>query len=203
MSASIQSFLSNLDSHSGPAKSERFYVQFAPPPILNANLMRDLQYQCEVSEIPGIRVTTVDYRIYGPKKHVATGREYEEISFSIICTNDFYEKPLFDAWIDLINPQASGWDMNYKSIYAQTISLFQLDVTGNVIYGVNLINAFPIKVNSLHNRWADDSYHKLAVTFYYDRYDVIISNLEGFNQSTIFNGVNPTTSSIVYDDGTI
>lgn len=171
---SITSFLSNLDKHSGISKSERFYVQITPPQILNIySATNDLQYQCEVSEIPGIRLETADYRIYGPRKKIAIGRSYDEIFFSFYCTNDFYEKPFFDAWVDYVNPKSSGWDFNYKDIYTGTIRIYQLDQQANVIYSVNLLKAFPLQVAAMPTRWADDSFHKLGVTFVYDSYEVI------------------------------
>ena len=53
----IKEFLANLDIHSGPAKSERFFVQITPPMGLPTSFLYSLSlsYQCEVSEIPGVR----------------------------------------------------------------------------------------------------------------------------------------------------
>lgn len=185
----IQNFISNLDSNKGPAKSERFYVQITPPtgiPALAsvANPTWNLQFQCDISEIPGISLEPQKYRFYGPDRNIAIGTMYQEIIIEIVCTNSFYEKPWFDAWVNLINPIESGWDLNYKSIYTGTLTIIQLDLQSNPIYSVNLINAWPGNVAALPLRWADDSFHKLQVTFHYDRYEnnstPFVSLLSGF-----------------------
>lgn len=166
----IQDFLSNLDKHSGPAKSERFYVQITPPPGID-NPSFDLQFQCDLAELPGISLEVSKYRFYGPDKNLAVSTQFQEIVIEVVCTNDFYEKPWFDSWVNLINPKEQGWDMNYKSMYTGTVTIFQTDTTGQIIYSVNLINAWPMNVAPMPVRWADDSTHKLSVSFIYDRYE--------------------------------
>lgn len=177
--ASIQNFLSNLDSHGGPAKSERNFVQITPPTILSSlsgGLERDLQYQCDSSELPGIALDTADYRIYGYTKKIAIGRVYSEIVLTLYCTNDFYEKPFFDGWVETVNGEANGWDFNYKDDYVGTLNIYQFDQNQNIIYAVSCLRAFPVHVAALPTRWADDSIHKLSVTFVYDRYKEITTS---------------------------
>lgn len=169
----IKEFLSNLDKHSGPAKMERFYIQITPPILLNPSYitnLRDLSYQAESASLPSIQLQTNDYRIYGYSKKVPTGIIFEEMDITFYCTNDFYEKPFFDSWVDLINPSLKGYDFEYKQNFVGTIGIFQLDQQQNVIYGVNLVNAFPYSVRSLPLAWNEDTIHKINIGFYYDKY---------------------------------
>jgi hypothetical protein len=171
VSPNIKEFLANIDRHSGPAKMERFYVQITPPATMinsYASFMRDLTYQAESSSLPAIQLETNDYRIYGYSKKNPIGVVFSEQDITFHCTNDFYEKPFFEQWIDYINPAGSGYDFNYKTTYVGTIGIFQLDQQQNIIYGVNLVNAFPFTVREMPLAWNEDSIHKLTVGFYYD-----------------------------------
>lgn len=172
--ASINEFLANISIHGDLAKSERFSVQFTLPPLLLTNpaavFVRSLIFQCEAGNIPGLSLEMQKYRFYGPERKLAMGKIFEEIPLSIICTNDFYEKPLFDAWIDIANPQGNGWDLNYKNMYTGTITICQYDQMNNIVYAVDLINSWPFHVAAMQTRWSDDSYHRLNIEFAYDRY---------------------------------
>lgn len=168
---SINTFKAQLEKHSGPAKSERFYVQFFPPTDLiqyTAGLATDLIYQCEAAELPGISLDTRDYRIVGPSRNFAAQSAFSEISFSIYCTSDFYEKPFFESWIEYINPRSLGWDFRYTSEYATQTQIIQMDLTGQkIIYGAKLIRSYPISVQPMPLNWQDDTIHRLSVVFKY------------------------------------
>lgn len=186
-----------IDRHNGPAKSERYYVHINPPAALNAptfGLSLDLVYQCETSELPGTTLATVDYRVIGPSRKIATLTGYNDITLQFYCTNDFYEKPFFDTWIEYINPRNLGWDFRYKNEYSGNIEILQVDLTGaKIIYGVRLINAFPITTTPMPLHWGGDSPHLLAVTFAYDRYEPIVT----FNNMF----VSALTTSAPYNNG--
>ena len=76
------------------------------------------------------------------------------------------EKVLFDSWLEAINP-SSNYNFNYKANYVSDILVNQYDSADNLIYQVQLIDAFPIEVNQLDLNWNDQDYHKLAVVFAY------------------------------------
>jgi hypothetical protein len=181
---SINQFKAHIEKHSGPAKSERFYVQFFPPTDLiqyTAGLATDLVYQCDSAELPGINLNTHDYRIIGPTRNFAAQTMFNEVSFSIYCTSDFYEKPFFEAWIEYINPRSLGWDFRYTSEYATTVEIVQMDLTGQkIIYGTRLYRAYPISIQSMPLNWQDDNIHRLNVVFKYWYYSPINTYSEIF-----------------------
>lgn len=190
----INDFIANLDKHKGPAKSERFYVSIIPPQGLGLGNVYDLQYQCEETDIPGLELETSEYRIYGLTKKIAVGRIYEPQTLHFFLTDDYYEKPFFDSWIEYINPQGdkNNFDMNYKNLYTGTIVIYKMDKNQNIVYSVSLIEAFPISISPIPGSWHDDSNQKLSVTFAYTLYNP--SN-ENFN--SIPDGSNPNTSNLV------
>ncbi len=184
----ITNFLSRIDKHKNLAKPERYYVHIIPPAELNiptSRLADDLIYQCETSELPGTTLTTIDYRIIGPNKKIATLTTYNDLALQFYCTNDFYEKPFFDSWIEYINPRNTGWDFRYKHQYAGTIEICQVDLTGDkIIYAVRLVNAFPIMTSPMPLNWNGDGIHMLGVTFAYDRYEPITTFNNMFGSTT-------------------
>jgi hypothetical protein len=190
--SSINNFLAAMNNNLGPAMANRFYINFTLPDELNGSFFgytNDLQYQCDTSEIPGVNLATTDYRTYGPSKKIATLTEYNSIGFSIYCSNTFWEKPLFDAWIEYINPRNQGWDFRFKDDYATPILVTQLGMGDDdtPIYQVVLLKAFPVAIAPLPVSWSSDSIHQLQVTFVYDKYEIqnTVNNLFGgiFNNS--------------------
>lgn len=179
MSFSINNFMHNMDNHSGGSKPDRFYAQFSLPLALQLNShVTDLTFQCHSGEIPGVTLHTNTYKSYGPGKTIPTVKIYNEITFSFYCTNDFYEKPLFDSWIEYINPSSLGWDFRYKDEYVTSIDVSQLSLTSDIpIFTVQLIRAYPISVFPLALKWSNGNIiHSLDVTFVYDRYAITSQN---------------------------
>lgn len=174
--ASVDNFVAAIANHNGIAKTERFWVQLFPPSELTMsginNLAQDLVYQCDGAELPGLDLTTSNYRTIGPVRTIASMTNYHDVTLNFYCTGDFYEKPFFESWVSYINPRSLGWDFRYKSEYTGTVQICQLDLTGdNIKYCATLINAYPTVISPMTLNWQDDSIHRLAVTFKYDRYD--------------------------------
>lgn len=165
----ITKFIGTMDKYNGPARNQNFYVQFTSPPGLGFNMV-DLSFQTMGSSIPGTTFEVATYKAYGPNKPIPTRRNYETAQFVIYCTNTFYEKPLFDAWMELINPRAAGWDFAYKDDYTVDMNVIQLDQTNKIVYTAQYQNAFPIAVEPMPLSWESDDIHTLSVIFAYDKY---------------------------------
>lgn len=112
--------------------------------------------------------------------------------------NGLPEKMIFENWMDYINPspnknvifgQASFWNFNYKENYAREIEIkhygpiisskrfeersAESGDNPELIYGVKLIDAFPISINQISLGWGNDSIARLIVTFAYSRWERI------------------------------
>lgn len=184
----------------GPAKPSRFLIQIIPPFFVerpagfetriypadqgDLNRLRDLTFQCESTELPGRNISTSDILIAGPSIKLPYTSNYNDISFTFYCTNDMYEKRIFDAWMNVICHRDDNL-IEYRENYATTIGIFQYDEGGDkrpwpaLTYGVKLIDAYPISINQLNLSWSEDNIHKLSVTFAYTQYEPIgkITNL--------------------------
>jgi hypothetical protein len=142
----------------------------------NASMSRNLALQCEAAELPGKTMTTADVKIYGPTFKVPYQTQYSDTSLTFLCTNEFYERKLFDRWMEAIHPTDTNnlrFPKGDKSRYLTNIKIIQYDDFIKQIYAVELIDAFPIGVAPQSLSWADDGFHRLSVSFAYQRYRTI------------------------------
>ncbi len=142
----------------------------------NATLSRYLALQCESAELPGRTLNTADVKVYGPTYKVPYQTQYNDMTLSFICTNEFYERKLFEKWIDSIMPSDTNnlrFPKGRQSRYLTNIKIIQYDEFIRQIYAVELIDAFPIGIASQSLAWSEDGFHRLGVQFAYQRYKVI------------------------------
>ena len=142
----------------------------------NASLSRYLALQCETAELPGRTLLTQDVKIYGPTFKVPYQSQYNDINLGFICTNDFYERKLFDRWIEAIHPSDTNnmrFPKGNSTRYMCNITIIQYDDFIKKIYSVELVDAFPIGVAAQPLNWSEDNFHRLSVQFAYQRYKVI------------------------------
>ena len=143
----------------------------------NASLSRYLALQCETAELPGRTLLTQDVKIYGPTFKVPYQSQYNDINLGFICTtNDFYERKLFDRWLEAIHPSDTNnlrFPKGETTRYMCNITIIQYDDFIKKIYSVQLVDAFPIGVAAQPLNWSEDNFHRLSVQFAYQRYKVI------------------------------
>ena len=139
----------------------------------NATLSRYLSLQCESAELPGRTFATTDVKIYGPTFKVPYQTQYGDTSLTFLCTNDFYERKLFDKWMETIHPSDTN-NLRYargeKSRFLTDIKIIQYDDFIKQIYAVQLIDAFPIGIAPQPLSWGEDGFHRLSIQFAYQRY---------------------------------
>jgi len=137
---------------------------------------RYLALQCESAELPGKTLQTYDARIYGPSFKVPYLTQYTDATFTFLCTNQFYERKLFDRWMEAINPTDTNnlrFPRGNTTRYTTNIKIIQYDDFIKQIYAVELIDAFPIGVAAQALNWSEDGFHRLSVQFAYQKYNTI------------------------------
>lgn len=142
----------------------------------NATLSRYLALQCESAELPGKTLLTSDVKVYGPTYKVPYQMQYNDMTLNFICTNEFYERKLFEKWLESIMPSDTNnlrYPKGEKSRYLTNIKIVQYDEFIRQIYAVELIDAFPTGISPAPLAWSDDGFHRLGVQFAYQRYKVI------------------------------
>lgn len=155
------------NAFSKPASSEE-YSRTA-----NSSMSRYLALQCEAAELPGKTLQTADVKIYGPVFKVPYQTQYSDTTLTFLCTNEFYERKLFDRWMEAIHPSDTNnlrFPKGQKSRYLTNIKIIQYDDFIKQIYAVELMDAFPIGVAPQTLSWAEDGFHRLSIQFAYQRY---------------------------------
>jgi hypothetical protein len=139
----------------------------------NSSMSRYLALQCESAELPGKTLATADVKIYGPTFKVPYQTQYTDTNLTFICTNDFYERKLFDRWMEAIMPSDTNnlrFPKGQQSRYMTNIKIIQYDDFIKQIYAVELIDAFPVGVAPQTLSWSEDGFHRLSISFAYQRY---------------------------------
>jgi hypothetical protein len=142
----------------------------------NPSVSRYLALQCEAAELPGKTLQTADVKIYGPTFKVPYQTQYSDTSLTFICTNEFYERKLFDKWLEAIMPTDTN-NLRYAkgaaSNYMTKIRVVQYDDVIKQIYAVDLVDAFPIGIAAQPLAWSEEGFHRLTIQFAYQRFETI------------------------------
>lgn len=144
----------------------------------NPSLSRYLALQCESAELPGKTLVTADAKVYGPTYKVPYQTQYNDTTLNFICTNEFYERKLFEKWVDSIMPSDTNnlrYPKGNNSRYLTNIKIIQYDEFIRQIYAVELIDAFPIGIAAQPLAWSEEGFHRLSIQFAYQRYKVLFN----------------------------
>ena len=178
ISSSILEKLLNLPNSVFSDVTTRVLGQSEQQVSSNPSISRYLALQCESAELPGKSLTSADVTIYGPGFKVPYKANYSETTLTWICTNEFYERKLFDRWLESIVPTDTNNARFPKGHglsggYMTNIKIVQYDDFIKQIYAVELIDAFPVGISSQALSWSDDGIHRLSVQFSYQKFKTI------------------------------
>jgi hypothetical protein len=167
MAGSISDFASSF--RTDLARPSRFDVNIPIPITLIPfrNTSRNLTFRCETAQLPSRTFATAEQKFgSNPIEKYPYQPQYNDVELTFIVSDDMSEKIFFDAWMEYINPSYK-FDFRYKVDYTSSIQINQYDVTNNLTYSINLIDAYPISVNQLDLDWSATEHHKLTVVFAY------------------------------------
>ena len=164
------------------ARPNRFEVIFVAPETINLSsksITGLVSLFCEISNLPGLAITTKGQRIYGPAYQRPVSLEYggEAINMTFYVDRDFKVKSFFDKWMfSIVNP--NNYNVAYDDSierggtkYTTDITINQLDENGNIKYSVKLKEAFPKVMTMMDlNMSSTNQVHKLNVTFGYRKW---------------------------------
>ena len=130
---------------------------------------------CEISQLPGINITTKQFRIQGPAYQMPVGMEFngEGIPMTFYVDKNLEIKKYFETWLySIVNP--NSFNVRYQKEYVCPITIYQLDETDKRKYAVSLIDAFPRAISQMDlNAAAANQMHRLTVMFAYRKWEVI------------------------------
>lgn len=184
MAGTINDFRSSFKTDL--ARPARFDVLINIPLVLLPYVAtaRQLSYRCETADLPGRSLATTERKIgSAPVQKVPNQSVYNESNMTFIVSDDMSEKILFEGWMEAINP-SSSYNFRYKANYVTDIIISQYDVSNQLTYQVQLIDAFPVSINQLDLDWSSDGHHKLTVTFAYTNWTSTMVNQIAKNLGT-------------------
>jgi len=167
----ITSGIKNLFGVSGDKEDEQSQSS-------NAAISRYLALQCETAELPGRTLNSQSVKIYGPTFMVPFQTQFTETTLTFICTNEFYERKLFDNWLNCIMPLDTNnlrYSKGTETRYLTNIKIIQYDDFIKQIYAVELMDAFPIGVATQPLSWGEDGFHRVSIQFAYQKTRVLYS----------------------------
>ena len=177
------------------ARTNRFDVQIPVPLTLIPYVAsaKSLTYRCETAQLPGRTFATTEQKTYGPIEKYPYLNTYGDLDLTFIVDDDMNQKVFFDAWMNYINPLYNN-NMRYKGDYSTTIVINQYNVSNELTYSVNLIDAYPISINQMDLNWGDDGYHKISVTFAYTYWQN--NSLQALGMELVDAGINSVASAL-------
>ncbi len=187
MPGNISQFLSNINKQ-GIARSSHFDVQFSIPLTEGGYIPQLLSMRCESAELPGRQIVTTDNKIYGPIYKTPYQTMYAEMTMVFVETSKMEIRGFFEDWMNTIyDPEFN--QMNYLDNFICDATVTQYFVDGdeeglNPSLQFKLKNVFPTNINQLSASWADDSPHKLSITFFYERYEILDQSITMANRKT-------------------
>ena len=172
-----------INKKSGLAKPTRFLAQISLPfAIGTKDDASDLSLFCQTTQLPTRLIQTVEYA--GTQRHsfsIPSGFKNDTITCTFLVGADFFPKNLFDDWMAL-SVDTVSYRVQYVDAYSATFNLYQLDQSDNIVYGVELQEAFPITISPIEmNAGSVNEVHKMSVTFSY--YDAVPIPKEKFTTS--------------------
>jgi len=139
---------------------------------------RSFTMRCEATQLPGLNITSMSQKVYGPERKLPYGHTYNEASMSFICSEDLREREFFELWQERIvglnsEPEASAlntYDIGYYKDNVVDITIRQLNDIGASGYTCKLIEAYPISIGQQDLNWSSNEALRLNVTFAFHRY---------------------------------
>lgn len=173
--STIDTLKSTIGKHGGLARSNRFDILMIPPAEAFDDIedARDINVLCETCSLPGRQIQTFEHAYFRQQIKVAESFINEDVSFTFNLTSDFFIKDVFDRWTNLIIDRVS-YKKNYDSVYKRDVGIFQNDVKNKKVYGIKLINAFPISVQAIELDSSAGEIQKVTVDFTYEDFEELI-----------------------------
>lgn len=154
------------------ARTNRFIVHVMPPPSSGIDPRSFYDAYIEAGEMPSMTIATEDYDIDGnpPIKIPYKKTPAQTLSITIRLEEDGKTRSAFQKWMDYIIPNQNNtsYFRRYYDEIVGTVKIRQLDINGNSKFGVTLLNAYPVTVDTLQYNWSEkDEYVKQNVTIAY------------------------------------
>jgi hypothetical protein len=176
----IAQFVALISAKGGVAKKNRFRIEISIPGYNSG----DISLLCESVSFPSKTIQSFDFSSYRNPIKIPTGFANEDVTAVFHITNDYYIKDLFDKWLNTI-VNTEDYFIAYDRQFKTTIEIFQLNEKDEIVYGVQLLEAYPISMSAVElDNNATNATQKLSIGFTYNYWKPIIINPSSFDTYT-------------------
>jgi hypothetical protein len=176
----IAQFVALISAKGGVAKKNRFKIEISIPGYNSG----DISLLCESTSFPSKTIQSFDFSSYRNSIKIPTGFTNEDVTAVFHLTNDYYIKDMFDKWLNSI-VNTENYFIAYDKQFKTTVRIFQLNEKDQVVYGVELLEAYPISMSAVElDNSATNATQKLTVDFTYNYWKPIIINSSSFDTYT-------------------
>ena len=179
--SSIDTFKAEIVAAGGFLNSNRFEVSITP--VGNGELAKLKQkyigsnrmvLRPEVVQLPGSQVGSFDITTQGSPIKLPNIRTYEDVNMTFTITNNYAVVNFFKAWHDMIIDK-NDYRVGYITDYGATIEISHLTREDKVVYTCQLLNAWPVGVNSIDlDSGASDVVSKLSIAITYNIFNDLL-----------------------------
>jgi len=128
-----------------------------------------LHFLCRSCSLPMNQMLTSE-RIIGMKQEKITyGYAQSDVTLSFYESNDFPIRKYFQTWQNTQVDQDEG-ELNFKKSYAKDMTITAFSTEGSPLFGVSLIDAFPVTINQQDFSNENNGIVDTTVTIAYTRY---------------------------------
>jgi hypothetical protein len=144
-------------------------------------------FRCEKAEFPGRSLATVEDAVGGgPTLKLPYDVTYNDITLSIICSEDMIERTFFENWMDRIVGAAGDRFpglISYYEDYALGVSLSveQFNAKGDTLFSYTLYDIYPIAITPMSAAWEEtNTYQRFGVTIAYRYHKYAVTDTRVF-----------------------
>jgi hypothetical protein len=138
------------------------------------NDIPNFSYRCEKAEFPGRTIATTDDAFSCPTMKLPYDMTYNDITLSVICSEDMKERIFFEKWMDYIVKPATASDAGTIAFHSDYARGLKLEVeqlsssTGKVISWYTCYDVYPIAITPMNATWDEiNTYQRFGVTLTY------------------------------------
>lgn len=207
--------ISSLIRNRGLMKTNRFLVDVNLPEVMISNMQgtmyngievkKRMSMMVEQAELPGKSFLTAKSSVYGPRKKVPYGVQFDDLQLSIRCSSSMAEKYFFDDWMNGVQDLGS-FNFNYLKEYVSDMVIYVFDEgfgmgtnsdpvdplnrskaqAMGASYAVRFVDCYPVTVSPIQVSHANkNEYMKFNVSLTYKYWKV-----DNFNESQRFVGIS-------------
>jgi len=138
------------------------------------NRIPDFSYRCEKAEFPGRTIATNDDTFAGPTMKLPYDMTYNDITLSIICSEDMRERAFFETWMDYIVKPATQNDAGTIAFHADYARGLKLEIdqlsssNGKALCTYTCYDVYPIAITPMNATWDEvNTYQRFGITLTY------------------------------------